>query len=68
MTQDKLLEIIREHPGIVQSEIKKYPGIKPYDVSEMLGQLRLKGLIYRVPTKNRKSWLLYPVQEKEMKP
>lgn len=61
LTQDDILRIIKNEPGIETSELKKRADVSPGTVSQQVAALVLKGLIKRGPGKNRITNTLFPV-------
>lgn len=55
VTQESILEVIKNNPGILQSELKK---MCDPNVHEKISSMRKKGLIYREYDKT--SWKIYP--------
>ncbi len=61
MTQDELLEIIRQEPGIELCELRKRAGISSSAVSAQIRGLERRGLIMRKTIRTLKTWSLFPI-------
>ena len=59
MTQDEILKIIKEHPGILQKDLRSYSFLCSSKVSEQCSGLRRKGMIRREYAKGKMSFRLY---------
>lgn len=58
MSQDEILELVRQRPGILQSEIRKT--LTTQHLSDKLRRLRVKGEIVRVSL--GKTFAIFPVE------
>ncbi len=57
MTQEELLQVIKENPGITQVELRHTRGAHFSNISHKLCKLQLKKLIRR--EKDKQTWRLY---------
>ncbi len=62
MTQDELLEIIRQEPGIELCELRKRASISSSAVSAQIKGLERRGLIIRKTVRTLKTWSLFPIE------
>lgn len=63
MSQDEVYEVIKSHPGILQSELKKSRDVDPRTVSEQIRALAKWKRIIREPVKSTQTYRLYAVVE-----
>lgn len=62
MTQDELLEIIRQEPGIELCELRRRANISSSAVSTQIRGLERRGLIMRKTVRTLKTWSLFPIE------
>jgi DNA-binding MarR family transcriptional regulator len=62
MTQDELLEIIRQEPGIELCELRRRASISSSAVSAQIRGLERRGLIMRKTVRTLKTWSLFPIE------
>ena len=60
MTQDELLEIIRQEPGIELCELRKRATISSSAVTVQIRGLERRGLIMKKTVRTLKTWSLFP--------
>ncbi len=65
MTQDELLEIIRQEPGIELCELRKRASISS-SVSAQIRGLERRGLITRKTVRTLKTWSLFPIEAENL--
>jgi len=61
VSQDEILKIIKNYPGIESTELKKKSDMSQGGVSTAVSALVRRGLVHRGPGKNRKTYTLFPV-------
>ena len=62
MTQDELLQIIRQEPGIELCELRRRASISSSAVSAQIKGLERRGLIMRKTVRTLKTWSLFPIE------